>query len=235
MRPLLAALALVLAAPVPVSAQSFGGCGAIYGTCASVAVSAVPRPDGTWVLTVTVANTSGRRSGIVDEVLVHWETDNWDDSGMRDIRATDATGEGRTSHYMPATGLGEAGFSGYRERLDGRTNDMMWAQSAGVESTDCARDPACAALRIPPWYGPRGDTALVAYHRGPVTFRFTLEGFDPATAYVSVRQNFIDGVGAESYDLTPVTATPEPVTLTLVGAGLAGVGLVRRRRRRPPH
>ncbi len=229
MRPLLGVLALVLA--FPLSAQSYRGCGATYGTCTSVRMAAIPQPDGTWMVTLTVSNASGVRSSIVDEVMLHWATDDWNLGGMGEYRITDATGEGLISDYMPVTGLGLAGFWGYREHLDNETNDVMWGQSAGAESTDCARDPACAALRIPTSYGPRGDTASVAYHHGPVTFRFTLNGFDPQRSFITVRQTYIDGVGGETYALSPVTATPEPVTMTLVGAGLAGVGLARRRRR----
>jgi hypothetical protein len=221
----------------PLTAQSFNGCGASYGTCASVTVAAVPQTNGTWTVTVTLFNNSGPTSSIAYGVHLTWADDIY--RQMTGITVTSNNGDVTADFAVD----GPASFIGYRERsgnydpiTDTWNTDVMWNRFSGSESSQCADDVSCVNNRIDTRIGARGDTLEVGYHSGPLSFQFTIDEWNPNFT-VSVDQTFIGGRDSydrgawqsESYTLTnspqqiaPVV-TPEPITLILFGTGLTGI------------
>jgi hypothetical protein len=242
MRPaaLVLALSLLAAPAMGQGTRYYSGCGAAFGTCASAAVTASPNQDGSWNLHIVVANTSGAQPSFIWQFYVYdGHGDIWKPEapapGAPDgifTSITDADGNDISGWWLGTRGGGVVGVDGWQERAD-ELNDLVWRQVSGIGTRECAVSPSCLERR-PQDDLTVGDTTLFRFTSGPAIFTLTLTSYDPDRFGIWVGQQGTQGGydGSEDYALTPATTvTPEPVTLTLLATGLAGVVTARRRRR----
>jgi len=221
-------LAAAILAPAPLLADSWSlhGCGTTFGTCAAAEVTAQQLANGRWELSVTVynlshdASTEAYRNSLLTELR-------FDEVGRANwLGATTSDGQDISNNFRVRPGGGPFTVQGYTEQRDG--GQVVWRKQAGSISPDCAADPACAALTPSDTDGQR-----FAYYTGPITFRFEVDEWSDASQ-IAVFQGRIGGEDGqeEAYWLErqPTNVVPEPGTMSLLAAGLAGLALKRRRK-----
>jgi hypothetical protein len=229
MRTITLATLMLIGASSPASAfsGSYAGCDN-FGLCASVQLSAQQRPDGTWQLTMVIRNTSygnagatpqSRASGIRSFYLGNYpQAPITNPGGVTSV--LDQQGNDTGILFNPDGGVDKIGADGFTEVLDSEGNIAHLSFGAVIDPR-CAADPACAALR------PK-STPTITYvdFPGTIVATFSLR-FLPPTIEV-----WVSGAGeTEAFKLTPVVATPEPLTMTMVATGLGLLGAARARRK----
>lgn len=224
---LLVVLLLISSSRANAFTGDFAGCG-ILGTCASVHVSTQQQPDGSWRLTMVIRNTSyghtspinggSKASGIrgfyvggfppPPPFLLPGSLTSVLDEHGNDVGET-----------FPEDRYGQEidGALGITE-IDDENGDVAHLTFGEIVDPRCAADPACAALRPPSTPGithidfPGAITATFSFH------------FLPQNLEVWIADS------GDFFQLSPVVATPEPLTMTLIATGLGLLGAARRRR-----
>jgi hypothetical protein len=207
---------------------SFAGCGQL-GTCASVLVSTQQQPDGSWRLTMVIRNTSyghtsptnprSQAAGIRGFYIGGFPPPPPLLNPGRVISVFDEQGNDVGTIFNPdAVGQEIIGALGLTEETD-QNGDVTHLTFGEIIDSRCAADPACAALRPP-------STPTVTHidFPGAITATFTFQ-FLPQNLEVWIADS------GDFFQLTPVVATPEPLTMTLVATGLGLLGATRRRRK----
>jgi hypothetical protein len=251
------ALALALATPLStakaVGTQSYDVCGGTYGSswsgfafCASVQVTVVQKAASVWNVAIQIANMSGLNGSYVGSVFTQIGIDNIPGNLANPANIT-VSQNGQTvctnKYNDPSPSLGCWTVKQDANATGGFNVDFLDQTSNGLN-----RDISSLCLNEPTLL----YTCLAAH---PVTLSFDINAnFNPVTqgqiyfhsetilpnyqyavtecetgASVTARER----CSATTFSAGgPVTATPEPATLALMGTGLFAVGGVGLRRRK---
>lgn len=70
-----------------------------------------------------------------------------------------------------------------------------------------------------------------AIQNGELDYRAHIQGYGPTGCSLKLDTGAQGQVGSAGTDCMPANSVPEPITMALLGTGLAGVGFIRRRRK----
>jgi len=245
--PLALALALTLAATSNAwadAAFSWNGttvCGGnTFNTCAAVTVNVVDGQNGAATITITVTNLSGTNGTYAGTVFTQVGLDNLPQSGhpaTSVIQYVNGT--------LVATDCGTDGICGGSHAADDKDVTSSWQLGTNGLS-GAGIDPAVI--------GTDTQNGINGGFSAPTTYSFTFSVTNWSDSYLAGAGFGIHGqgagscstklsitntggaetVGSTSPDASCFSTTPEPITMTLVGTGLAGMGgmgLIRRRKK----
>lgn len=241
-------------ASIPAKALTYDVCGGSYSgysgfaLCASVSVDVVTTtsPTGTPIHTVTlvVHNLSGTNGSYSGSLFTSF--------GLRNVVPSDVRViPGSLTVVAPCIGATDGSLCNYSSQWAITDNETKNGRAAGGVAIDLRTQTtngvnySIASSCVPnnPLLGQATllYTSCATGGTGAVVLTFQTDKaftFDEGSLYIRAQNGYPNGEGStvcvteQGYDCGPTTVVPEPMTITLLATGLAGLGGVQLRRRK---